>query len=712
MIFLLEIGTEELPTSFISRAIDQWKQIIPTSLEKNFLTSESISVYGTPRRLAVIIPGLLEKQKERNELIKGPNVKAAFKEGKPTAALEGFARKQNVEINSLEIRPTKKGDCVFIDKKIQGIETIEILPKLIHSWISTLEGKRFMRWGNGNFKFSRPIRWIVSLCDSKVLPIKIENGDTIIDSNSFSYGHRILKPGPINIPHAASYLDILRSAYVEVDPIKRHNTIENNIKTIAKNLKGAIDNSQELLTEVVNLVEYPTAIIGYFDQEFLGLPDEVITTVMIKHQRYFPIKQISNNQLLPQFISISNGDPNKSTTIIRGNEKVLKARLSDAQFFYVSDCNQPLHNYLPQLQNVIFQKELGSIRDKVDRIISIAEQISEQLQFTPQQTKEVIRTSLLCKADLVTQMVYEFPELQGVMGQKYALVNGESEIVAQGIFDHYLPRGHNDQMPKSLTGIVVGIADRLDTLIGIFGLGMIPTGSSDPFGLRRAANAIISIIWESQRSIDLSDLIFKGCDSFILNNSDKESPLKSLKHFFVQRIQSLLQDELKIDYDLVKAVLGDMDSEYIERAFQDVTDLKRRAQFLQNIRDNGTLKKVYQTINRSTRLAKQGSLEYTELSPYTIINNDLFKKSSEQELYDGLVDLVSTVNTIKAKKDYELLIEGLINITPIVNEFFDGENSVLVMDENQKIKQNRLNLLGILRNYGRILADFGAIVKS
>ena len=712
MIFLLEIGTEELPTSFINHAINQWKQIIPTSLEKNFLTSESISVYGTPRRLAVTISGLLEKQKERSELIKGPSVKAAFNEGIPTAALEGFVRKQNITIDCLEIRSTKKGDCVFVDKKIHGIETIKILPKLIHIWINTLEGKRFMKWGNSSFKFSRPIRWIVSLCDSQVLPIKIENGSTIINSDSFSYGHRTLNPGPINIPHASSYLDILRSAYVEADPIKRRNIVDNDIKAIAKNLGGVIDTSQELLAEVVNLVEYPTAILGNFDQEFLELPDEVIRTVMIKHQRYFPIKETYSNQLLPQFISISNGDPNKSAIIIRGNEKVLKARLSDAQFFYISDCNQSLSSYLPKLENVTFQKELGSIRDKVNRIINIVKKISYQLQLTPQQREEIIRTSLLCKTDLVTQMVYEFPELQGIMGEKYALVSGEPEIVAQGIFDHYLPRGSNDQMPKSLTGIVVGIADRLDTLIGIFGIGMIPTGSSDPFGLRRAANSIISIIWESQLSINLPDLIFQECNSFILSKPNRESPLELLEHFFVQRVQSLLQDEIKIDYDLVNAVLGDTDSEYIECALQDITDLKRRAQFLQNIRKNGTLDKVYQTVNRSTRLAKQGSLEYTELDPHKIIDTNLFEKSSEQKLYDSLLNLVSTVDVIKNNKNYDLLIEGLINITPAVSEFFDGEDSVLVMDRNHQVKQNRLNLLGILRNYGRILADFGVIVKN
>ncbi|ACB52340.1 glycyl-tRNA synthetase beta chain [Crocosphaera subtropica ATCC 51142] len=711
MFFLLEVGTEELPADFIDEAIAQWKQIIPNSLEENFLTPDNLAVYGTPRRLAILISGLAEQQKDRDEVIKGPPAKAAFKNGKPTKAAEGFARKQEVDIKELDIRPTEKGDFVFVEKKIKGRQTKEILQELIPHWINSLEGRRFMRWGNGELRFSRPIRWLVALCDEQILPIEIVNGDSTIKSDRLSRGHRILHPDPVSISQASDYVETLRSAYVEVDPKQRQQIIEKDIETIAKDLKGKADLPEDLLTEVINLIEYPTAVAGKFDPEFLNLPTEVIITVMVKHQRYFAVKK-SDNELLPNFITIANGDPNKKDIIAQGNERVIRARLADAQFFYTSDCDEPLDSYLPELENVTFQKELGTMRDKVDRIMEMAQQMAEQLEITEKEQEEIESTALLCKADLVTQMVYEFPELQGVMGQKYALVSGESEQVAQGIFEHYLPRGANDIMPKTLTGQVVGIADRLDTLISIFGLGMIPTGSGDPFALRRAANAIISVTWDAQLPINLSQLLIQGCEAFMADHVDKQSPLEALQTFFIQRIQTLLQDEFNIDYDLVNAVLGEADAQYTDRALQNLLDVKDRAEFLQAIRSNGMLDKIYETINRSTRLAAKGDLDYTVLDPSQVVETKLFEKSSEQEFYNGLMALLSKTIQAQSERNYQLLTEGLLDIVPKVSEFFDGENSVLVMDENQKVRENRLNLLGVLRNHGRVLADFGAIVKN
>ncbi|MDJ0599817.1 MAG: glycine--tRNA ligase subunit beta [Crocosphaera sp.] len=711
MFFLLEVGTEELPADFIDEAIAQWKQIIPNSLAENFLTPDDLAVYGTPRRLAILISGLSEQQKDRDEVIKGPPAKAAFKEGKPTKAAEGFARKQEVDIKDLEIRPTDKGDFIFIEKKIKGRQTKEILKELVPTWINSLEGRRFMRWGNGELRFSRPIRWLVALCDEEVLPIEIVNGDSRISSDRLSRGHRILHPDSVSISHASNYVEMLRSAYVEVDLKHRQELIEKDIETIATELKGKADVPEELLTEVINLVEYPTAIAGKFDPEFLTLPIEVIITVMVKHQRYFAVKK-SEHELLPNFITIANGDPNKKAIIAQGNERVIRARLADAQFFYTSDCDEPLDSYLPQLENVTFQKELGTMRYKVDRIMDMAQQISEQLEITEKEQEEIESTALLCKADLVTQMVYEFPELQGVMGQKYALVSGESEQVAQGIFEHYLPRGANDIMPQTLTGQVVGIADRLDTLISIFGLGMIPTGSGDPFALRRAANAIIAVTWEAQLPINLSQLLLQGCEAFMADHADKTSPLEPLETFFIQRIQTLLQDEFNIDYDLVNAVLGEADTEYTDRALQNLLDVKDRAEFLQAIRNNGRLDQIYETVNRSTRLAAKGDLKYTELDPSKVVQTELFEKSSEQDFYNSLMALVAKTTQAQSESNYQLLTEGLLDIVPKVSEFFDGENSVLVMDENAQVRQNRLNLLGVLRNHGRVLADFGAIVKS
>lgn len=711
MFFLLEIGTEELPADFVDSAITQWEQRIPPSLEEKFLIPESVTVYGTPRRLAVLIAGLPERQGDRNQTIKGPSAKAAFKDGKPTKSAEGFSRKQKVDIAALEIRPTKKGDFVFVEKKIEGQPTSKILQELIPTWIAKLEGRRFMRWGNGDLRFPRPIRWLVILCDDQVLPWQLVNAETTLTSDRLSYGHRILHPNPVTIPHASQYRETLQTVFVEVARSHRYETIEKEVNTMAKNIKGIPDIPPDLLTEVTNLVEYPTAILGKFDEEFLELPTEVITTVMVTHQRYFAVKN-SQGSLLPNFITISNGDRTKSEIISAGNARVLRARLADAQFFYHVDCSVPFNSFLPQLETVTFQEELGTMRDKVDRIMELSQQIAQQLGLTQQQHEEIESTALLCKADLVTQMVYEFPELQGVMGQKYALVSGESEAVAQGIFEHYLPRGADDIMPQSLTGQVVGIADRLDTLVSIFGLGMIPTGSSDPFALRRAANGIINIIWKAQLGINLAKLLVQGGWNFLVSSSDKESPTTTLEYFFIQRLQTLLQDELKIDYDLVNAVLGEDDPEFRKRALQDLLDVRDRALFLQEIRNNGGLDTIYETVNRSTRLASQGDLEFLELDPQKVVSPKLFQQNSEKLLYQELVNLLPKTLSAKSERNYKLLVEGLVKIAPTVSNFFDGDDSVLVMDEDPEIRQNRLNLLGILRNHGRVMSDFGAIVNE
>jgi len=351
------------------------------------------------------------------------------------------------------------------------------------------------------------------------------------------------------------------------------------------------------------------------------------------------------------------------------------------------------------------------MHDKVNRIITISQLISEQLNLNETQRNEVESTASLCKADLVTQMVYEFPELQGIMGEKYALVSGESPTVARGIFEHYLPRNAGDSLPETLNGQIVGIADRLDTIVSIIGIGILPTGSSDPFALRRAANGIINITWHGNLSLNLEKLLTQACEDFVVGHSDKTSPLNTIKDFFIQRINTLLQDELKIDYDLVNALLGDNDQEYIERALNSLLDVRDRAVFLQEIRNNNILGQIYETVNRSTKLASKGNLSTDELNPEKVINPNLFESVSEEKFYQGLEQLAPISQKAKQDSNYKLLTNALLEINPQVSDFFDGENSVLVMAENEEVRNNRLNLLGLLRNYSRILADFGSIVK-
>ncbi|MBP0005530.1 MAG: glycine--tRNA ligase subunit beta [Cyanobacteria bacterium SBC] len=712
--FVLEVGTEELPASFVEGAIEQWQERIPTSLAEAFVEPEAVEVYGTPRRLAVVLRNLPDKQNDRTEDIKGPPVKAAYKDGKPTQAAEGFARKQNVSLDDLEIRDTEKGEFVFVRKQIPGRPTADILKELVPQWIFKLEGKRFMRWGDGDVRFPRPIRWLVALLDDAVLPLEVVSGSDTIASDRISSGHRVLHPEPISIETASDYIEALRQAYIEVDPERRKTAIVEGINTEAKKVSGTAEIPEDLLTEVVHLVEYPTAVTGKFDEEFLILPPEVITTVMVSHQRYFPVLNEKNSkELLPYFITISNGDPAKSEIVAAGNERVIRARLADGEFFYKADCEKPLETMMPKLESVTFQEDLGTVKDKVDRLTKIADRIAEALQLSDEEKMKIRRAAYLCKADLVSQMVYEFPELQGAMGEKYALVSGENAEVAKAIFEHYLPRGADDIFPETLTGQVIGLADRLDTLVSIFGLGMLPSGSSDPFALRRAANAVVNITWTANLELNLDRLLQSSVADFQSAYPKASSELLSqLQGFFLQRIQTLLQDEKSIDYDLVNAVLGENDLEYTERALTDLLDVRDRAEFLQSIRSDKTLDTIYETVNRSTRLAKQGDLDTQQLNPRPIVTPDRFESPAEQAFYDALVKLLPRTEAARQERNYRQLIDALAEIAPTVSEFFDGETSVLVMAEDENVKRNRLNLLGLLRNHARVLADFGSIVKS
>ncbi|HEY9751925.1 MAG TPA: glycine--tRNA ligase subunit beta [Coleofasciculaceae cyanobacterium] len=714
--FLLEVGTEELPADFVTSALEQWRSRVPQSLSDVYLHPASVTVYGTPRRLAVLVEGLPLKQPDQTEAVKGPPAAAAFKEGKPTPALVGFAKKQGVAVADVEVRPTDKGDFVFVCKTLIGRPATEILTDLVPQWITGLEGKRLMRWGDGDLRFPRPIRWLVALLDDTVLPLQLINGSKTCTSDRFSQGHRVLHPSPVEVPTAGQYVEVLSRAFVDVDAAHRQTVIQDQIKAAAQQLGGTAVINPELLEEVTQLVEWPTAVVGKFDPAFLSLPSEVITTEMESHQRYFPVlKGANSGELLPYFITISNGDPDKSTLIATGNERVIRARLSDGKFFFDSDSAKALEYYLPQLETVTFQENLGSLRARVDRISRVADQIADQLKIKGETRQHTQRAALLCKADLVTQMVGEFPELQGVMGEKYARKGGEPEAVAIAIGEHYLPRGAGDRLPQTLTGQVVGIADRLDTLVSIFGLGMVPTGSSDPFALRRAANAIVNVTWAANLQLNLQQLLQQVIASFAqaypsVMKPSVEELQQQLQEFFLQRVRTLLQEDRGVDYDLVNAVLGEDDPVYAQRALDNLLDLRDRAEFLQSLRQNGTLAEIYETVNRASRLAKQGQLDTQTLDPEAVIQPKLLQKSSEQAMYNALIQL--NHQTRQAEGDYTSLVEGLKQIAPAVSAFFDGPDSVLVMDPDLQIRTNRLNLLGVLRNQARSLADFGAVVKS
>ena len=715
--FLLEVGTEDLPASFVDGALSQWRDRIPASLADASISPGLIEIFGTPRRLSVLLHDLPLHQADRTEEIKGPPLKAAFREGQPTPAAEGFARTQGVTIADFEIRDTPKGEFIFINKHVPGRATAEILTELIPEWIFKLEGKRFMRWADGDLRFPRPVRWLVALLDDQVLPLTMTSGSDVVTSDRRSRGHRVLHPEPVAIATASDYCETLRSAFVEVDPAVRTAIIREQVEAAGIQAGGTADINADLLAEVTHLVEWPTAVLGQFEDRFSALPSEVITTVMVSHQRYFPVlntqKTSSNTtDLLPNFITISNGDPSKSAIIALGNQRVIRARLADGEFFYKADCDQALETFVPQLETITFQENLGTVKDKVDRFSVIAARLASRLRLSEDEQATIARASLLCKADLVSQMVYEFPELQGIMGEKYAIVGGESPAVAKAIVEHYLPRGADDDLPVTIAGQVVGLADRLDTLVSIFGLGLLPTGSSDPYALRRAANAIVNIIWSANLKFDLNATL-RECVADFRAAHPEASPdlLAQLQAFLIQRVQTLLQDDRGVDYDFVNAVLGENDAEYRERAIADLLDTRDRALFLQSIRQDGTIDQIYATVNRSAKLAQKGDLATDILDPTVAVNPALFQSPAEQAVFDVLTALLPTTQTAQADRNYRLLVDALAEAAPTVAEFFDGENSVLVMDPDAQIKANRLNLLGLLRNHARVLADFGAIVK-
>ena len=705
--YLLEVGTEELPASFIVDALRQWQERIPKNLDEHQLTTSKINVYGTPRRLAILIEGLPTEQSDRNLEIKGPAIGSAFVngdvQGEPTKALIGFAKSKGIDLKDIFIKETDKGAFVFANQQVIGRETTEILQELAINWITGLEGKRLMRWGNGDLKFPRPIRWLVSLFNSKILPISLEN----MHSDRISRGHRVLHPHSVIIDTAIDYVATLREAFVVVDGKERQRHIFTQINSIVELFGGQAEVPQDLLEEVAYLVEFPTAVIGEFECEFLELPQPVIKTEMVSHQRYFPVYSVKNpDQLLPRFITISNGDPDKSRLIAAGNGRVIRARLSDGKFFYDSDRAVHLETFLPLLEKVTFQAQLGSVAEKVARIRAIANSVIasiSNLETTEADQDLIDRTAQLCKADLVTQMVKEFPELQGQMGYYYALSSEEPIAVATGIREHYQPRGASDSLPTSLTGKIVAISDRIDTLVGIFGLGIIPTGSSDPFALRRAATGVVQIAWESSFALDLPKLLQAAIAIYAEKNllaKPAETVLENLYKWFKQRCETILAEQ-GIEYDLVDAVMGNEEIAYTLQGLSNLTRIKERAHFLQQSRTRATLDAIYEPIVRASRLAVQGNLDSVTLDVTAIINPAILTEAAEQELYQAIAALPSQPSD-------EQLMEGIRAIAPVLSKFFDD---VLVMAEDAQTRQNRLNLLGIIRNYSRQLADFSAILK-
>ena len=715
--YLLEIGTEELPSDLAQSVISQLELYVNKDLNSSQIKFSKIKVTTTPRRIALIIEGIASFSKDNIEERKGPPLSQSFHDGKPTKAAIGFAKRYNLIPENLEIRETSKGSFVFAKLIEKGKPVESLLSDYLPVWINKIQGRRFMRWGKGDFRFSRPIRWIVSLLDSKVLPFELAGCDPVIEICNISRPHRLYGK-ECQIKNAKTYIEQLQNEGVIVDRNSRLSCINNLVFNQELNKEFKPDLSEQLLNELTDLVEMPLLVKGKFDESFLDLPPEVLSTVMRFHQRYIPLCKEniefdslsldSKKFLYPSFLCISNGLSSSKENIILGNEKVLKARFSDAAFFIKSDLLIKSSSRINKLKKVTFSEGLGSLYDRVTRIEWLTNLLSRNFQFDQEDIKKSIKVAHFSKHDLVSSMVDEFPELQGIMGSKYLLHEGESRDVCLGVLEHYKPKGTYDSLPSNNLGKVVSLAERFELIFSIFVKGERPTGSSDPYALRRAANGILLILWNKNWKLDINALINDSLiywnKLFPLISFDIGSISNELMEFFRQRIISLLE-EMEIDFDIIQAIAGNKTPTF--KLLDDPTDVYFRASLLMNMRKSNTLELLQAVVTRASKLAAKSSIPIDIIDPLNVVDNSLFEKDCEIQMFNILEKLKPLA--IKNSTKYKSLADGLSSSVDILSNFFDGEGSVMVMTDNKKLRENRLNLLSILRNQSLIIADFSEL---
>ena len=717
--FLLEIGTEELPADFARLALPQLEAQVRRDLEQLRLASASVQVTSTPRRLALLVEDLAARQPDSEDERKGPPAGQAFKDGQPTPAAVGFAKRCGVDPTALVVKDTPKGPFVFARVLESGRDTASLLVELVPGWIESLQGRRFMRWGTGESRFSRPIRWLVAMLDQTVLPVRLTSCDPPIEAQGFSRGHRLVAER-VPIQSASSYRQDLAAAGVEVDRASRGRSIRAAVAEATTRLDAEADLPEALFDELVDLVESPRPLEGVIADRYLDLPAEVLSTVMRAHQRYVPLirKQATQDPLAldarsslhPRFLCIGNGLEAAEGTVQRGNERVLKARLADAEFFVQADRAVASIDRRDQLARVTFAAGLGSLRDRVDRLEWFTDALLALLPVDGADADHARRAAHLCKHDLVSQMVGEFPELQGVMGAKYLLAEGEPRAVALAVLEHYLPRGAGDALPGSDAGAVLALAERLELLLSIFAKGERPSGSSDPYALRRAGNGILQILWDRGWPLDLQALLHRAAchwaESLPQLAVNPDQLCHELCDLLRQRLVSLLEDQ-GVAVDLVQAVAGESVS--LERLLRDPSDAHGRAALLVALRNSGRLEAVRAVVTRAARLASKANLAATVVDPEGVVSAALFETSSEAAMLAVLQDLAPVAGSSQDDR-YERLADGLAAAAPALAAFFDGDQSVMVMADDPAIRTNRLNMLALLNNQASVLADFSRIV--
>lgn len=686
---LLEIGTEEIPSRFIPQALENMAEIIGRLFEENRIDFGKVSTMGTPRRLVLIVEDLAEYQRSSIREIIGPAKKVAYDEsGRPTKAAFGFAKAQGISVENLRIKKTEKGEYISALFEEKGMEVKALLPEILTKLISSIPFPKYMRWMDKNLRFARPIHWILALYGDDIIPFEIEG----IKSGNVTRGHRFMSPGAFQVKESKGYPSLLEKNYVIIDQEKRRMMIEGQLKELSQSIGGKIIPDYDLLQEVTFLVEYPVAILGSFDKKYLSLPKEVLINAMREHQRYFSL--VNNlGEILPYFVAVSNTRAEDMNLVRVGNERVLRARLEDARFYFEEDIKKKLDEKVKELKGITYQERLGTVYQKVERITALSSYLTNRID--PSLEGTVIRAAHLCKADLVTGMVGEFPKLQGIIGKSYALLSGERPEVAEAIYEHYLPRFSGDEIPRSKVGAILSIADKMDTIAGFFSLSLIPTGSEDPYALRRQALGIITILISGGYRISLNELITEAIRPFrqILSAEEINPHLKEdLLDFFRQRLDYILTSE-GYRYDTVDAVLS---SDFYIPYY-----VKERVSALTRFRDKDEFYPLLTALKRVLNILPRefdGKLK-----------EELLKEDAEKKLYMVYNDTKARVEQRIEAQDFSGALECLIPLKGAIDNFFE---KVLVMDKQEEIRNNRLSLLKGIKELSSRIADFSKIMQE
>lgn len=677
---LFEIGAEEIPAGFMPNILGQLKQLAETKLNDDHLPFESIATYGTPRRLALIVKGLADTSAEISERHKGPSASIAYDaDGNATKAAIGFARGKGLDVADLVV----EDGYIYAETKTAGVPAKDIVTEMLPQLITGLNFPKSMHWGNLDAKFVRPVRWLVALLDEDVIPVEFAT----VQSGNVTRGHRFLGADEINIKNAASYVDTLKENFVMVDQDARRKLISKQLHDIAASKNASIVWDDDLLEEINYLVEWPSALCGGFEESYLALPDAAIITPMKDHQRYFPLVD-QEGKLLPMFLTVRNGSDHSIEVVQAGNERVLRARLDDAKFFFNEDRKKPLIDRQDGLTKIVFQEGLGNLADKTERLLKLGRVFGEECGLHEDAAVVLERATELAKTDLTTGMVTEFTELQGVMGKEYALLDGESEEVAEAIFEQYLPRFAGDVLPQTEAGKVLSLIDKVDNIVATFSRGLIPTGSQDPYALRRQTIGILNILLGSEWNISLRP-IFKASMELLNVAADKqEELLNKVEEFFTLRLKNIFLDR-EVPHHVIDLLLSNN-----ELSVADAEGLVN-ALLVNRIDENVELVQAY---TRMYNLVKD--VEYTG------VNNDLLKEDAEKALFEAASKASEISSAAWEAGDYDAVVAVPATLVPTINKFFED---VMVMDKDEAIKANRLQLVRLAYSVMAIIGDISAL---